>query len=291
MYTSTILSAALSALAATASPIALAKRYTSVKIQSYSSDKCLTPQGEQATWTDGTAVTSVDCADAARWDISPGSGSVLLQWPNSTVQYALDAGTGRDNNEGVKIWTSYPTLFQQTWYLTDDNRIAITGGDQCLDEGVNGPQTYQCTTGNTNQVWAIVPDAPTASTTPPIGNPTVTVTPTTWTVDEPTFSILPIDSTLASDGPVTVPGATGHASSVTTVTVSPTFIEEPSGSVQPINLPSVSYSHGSDVPGVAPTASIISVVSGSIAPAPSASTVTVAAGSGSAPAPWATVTV
>lgn len=38
-----------------------------------------------------------------------------------------------------------------SWYLTGDNRIAITGGNQCLDEGDNGPQTYQCTTGNTNQ--------------------------------------------------------------------------------------------------------------------------------------------
>jgi hypothetical protein len=37
------------------------------------------------------------------------------------------------------------------WYLTDDQRIAITGGNQCLDEGDNGIQTYQCTTGNTNQ--------------------------------------------------------------------------------------------------------------------------------------------
>lgn len=50
-----------------------------------------------------------------------------------------------------QIWDSYPGLFQQTWYLTDDKRIAITGGDQCLDEGDNGIQTYQCTTGNTNQ--------------------------------------------------------------------------------------------------------------------------------------------
>lgn len=41
--------------------------------------------------------------------------------------------------------------FGTSWYLTPDNRIAITGGDQCLDQGDNGPQTYQCTTGNTNQ--------------------------------------------------------------------------------------------------------------------------------------------
>jgi hypothetical protein len=37
------------------------------------------------------------------------------------------------------------------WFVTGDNRIAITGGDQCLDEGDNGVQTYKCTPGNTNQ--------------------------------------------------------------------------------------------------------------------------------------------
>lgn len=55
------------------------------------------------------------------------------------------------NNQGLKLWTCYPGLFQQTWYYTDDRRIAITGGNQCLDEGTNGVQTYQCTPGNTNQ--------------------------------------------------------------------------------------------------------------------------------------------
>lgn len=44
-------------------------------------------------------------------------------------------------------------LIHHSWYLTDDARIAITGGDQCLDEGDNGIQTYQCTTGNTNQIF------------------------------------------------------------------------------------------------------------------------------------------
>jgi len=37
-----------------------------------------------------------------------------------------------------QTWQSYPGLFQQTWYLTADGRIAITGGNQCLDEGTNG---------------------------------------------------------------------------------------------------------------------------------------------------------
>lgn len=37
-----------------------------------------------------------------------------------------------------QLWTSYPGLSAQTWYLTTDGRIAITGGTQCLDEGTNG---------------------------------------------------------------------------------------------------------------------------------------------------------
>ncbi|WVQ98345.1 hypothetical protein IAU59_005468 [Kwoniella sp. CBS 9459] len=128
----------------------LSKRYSAVRIRSARDNKCLSPFG--ARWTDGTVVTTVDCASAARWDINPGNGSVILY--GST--YALDAGTGSTNNSPVKLQTSVPGAFQQTWYLTTDNRIAITGGTQCLDEGTNGPQTYQCTTGNTNQVWTIV---------------------------------------------------------------------------------------------------------------------------------------
>lgn len=42
-------------------------------------------------------------------------------------------------------------LIGSRWYLTLDNRIAITGGDQCLDEGNNGIQTYRCTPNNGNQ--------------------------------------------------------------------------------------------------------------------------------------------
>lgn len=97
---------------------------------------------------------------------------------------------------------SFPTWscgsnFDTSWYLTPDNRIAITGGDQCLDQGDNGPQTYQCTTGNTNQsmsqhlliylsctmlilvsaVWYIIEGAGSGSTTtlPADGSATTTV--------------------------------------------------------------------------------------------------------------------
>ncbi|KAK8869443.1 hypothetical protein IAR55_000007 [Kwoniella newhampshirensis] len=99
--------------------------------------------------TDGIPVVSVPCHQATRWDIQQGSGSILASGTN----FALDAGSNPGNNGALKIWTSYPGLYQQTWYYTDDQRIAITGGDQCLDEGDNGVQTYQCTTGNTNQIW------------------------------------------------------------------------------------------------------------------------------------------
>ena len=82
----------------------------------------------------------------------------------------------------AQIWTCYSGLPQQNWYYTDDNRIAITGGNQCLDVdgGAGKVQTWQCqyilnppppclrptayppsrssvetgTTGNTNQVWS-----------------------------------------------------------------------------------------------------------------------------------------
>ena len=40
---------------------------------------------------------------------------------------------------------------RDSWYFTDDKRIAITGGNQCLDDSGSGLQTWQCTTGNTNQ--------------------------------------------------------------------------------------------------------------------------------------------
>ncbi|WVN87628.1 uncharacterized protein L203_102811 [Cryptococcus depauperatus CBS 7841] len=162
---------------AAASPIQ--KRFNGVKIQAGRNGKCLSPVS--ANYANGVQVTTVGCDQAHRWDINPGSGSVILTGTN----FALDAGTGADNNEIVKLWQSYPGLFQQTWYLTDDRRIAITGGNQCLDEGDNGPQTYQCTTGNTNQVWNIV-DIPTVTTS------TSHMTTTTPTVSS-TVSVI-IDS-------------------------------------------------------------------------------------------------
>ncbi|AFR92718.1 hypothetical protein C343_00602 [Cryptococcus neoformans C23] len=158
--------ATLLPLLALVSAAPFTKRYTGAKIQSGRDGKCLSPNSNDN--SNGVPVVTVNCDQAKTWDINPGSGSVILHGTN----FALDAGTGSDNNEGVKIWTSYPGLFQQTWFLTGDQRIAITGGNQCLDEGDNGPQTYQCTPYNTNQVWNILdgsgpsPSSSSSSATP-----------------------------------------------------------------------------------------------------------------------------
>ncbi|AAW41073.1 hypothetical protein CNBA5520 [Cryptococcus deneoformans B-3501A] len=160
-------------LLALVSATPLTKRYSGAKIQSSRDSKCLSPNSND--YSNGVQVVTVSCDQAQTWDINPGSGSVILHGTN----FALDAGTGSDNNEGVKIWTSYPGLFQQTWFLTGDQRIAITGGNQCLDEGDNGPQTYQCTPYNTNQVWNIIDGSGPAPSSTSSG-PTPSRTCTAW---------------------------------------------------------------------------------------------------------------
>jgi hypothetical protein len=112
----------------------------------------------------GSPLVTMECGAAAGWDIFPGSGSVIL----TGTSFAMDAGVpgnngllkvcqavrpsfrwavGRIGRErcsidmtwtNIQTWTSYPGLAAQTWYLTTDGRIAITGGNQCLDEGANG---------------------------------------------------------------------------------------------------------------------------------------------------------
>ena len=142
-YTAITLFAILSQ-AVMGSPIE--KRATNTVIRSGRNGQCLSlPSGVQP--ANGVGLITRDCKTATRWDISPGSGSVIVTGTN----FALDAGVPQGNNMYAKVWQSYPGSQQQTWFLTADNRIAVTGGNQCLDEGDNGPQTYQCTNGNTNQ--------------------------------------------------------------------------------------------------------------------------------------------
>lgn len=90
------------ASAALASPIV--KRANNQLIQSTTSGLCLSPTSGAAgvangAFGDDTNVVVLDCGDAATWDISPGSGSIILAGTN----YALDAGENPGATGGVKV--------------------------------------------------------------------------------------------------------------------------------------------------------------------------------------------
>ncbi|CED83142.1 Ricin B lectin domain [Phaffia rhodozyma] len=150
----------------------------------------------QGAFKNGDAVVSVSCdtsyTDGRQlWRVYPGDSQIQLIGSN----FCLDAGTDNSNNQPLKIWTCYPGLYQQQWYYTDDNRIAITGGNKCLDLGPNGPQTYQCTPNNDNQVWYTP-----GTVAPPVSS--TTVPPITSTlVPSVTTSVAPPVSSSASPSP------------------------------------------------------------------------------------------
>lgn len=83
------------------------KRWSRVRIRSGRDGKCLTAAPKTGV---GSPVYTVDCGSALLWSISPGSGSITLGG-----SLALDAGENPHNNGQLKVWTSYPGLFQQTW--------------------------------------------------------------------------------------------------------------------------------------------------------------------------------
>lgn len=101
----------LLAFPAFASPTPLSKRYTNVRIRSNRSGLCLSAAPKTGV---GSQVTVTSCDDfwAHTWTINPGSGSVLLGDGSSGL--ALDAGTNPADGGKLKVWTSYPGLYQQT---------------------------------------------------------------------------------------------------------------------------------------------------------------------------------
>jgi len=164
---------AVSLLSSLALAAPLTKRITTGKI--YANDgTCLGLTGS-TDFADGTPVGSVDCtsAGAISWVFSANQPTSFF--PEGTNQYALDAGSDPENFGKLKLWTSYPGLTQQTWYYTNDNRIAIYNGNQCLDDG-NGIQTYQCTTGNTNQIFNTGNGPTTSSSAPASSTPSASAT-------------------------------------------------------------------------------------------------------------------
>jgi hypothetical protein len=91
----------LLALATSASPV---KRANNQLIVSSRDQKCLSPAGGAAAVAasqvgNGTPLVTMDCNSAAGWDISPGSGSVILTGTN----FAMDAGTTPGNNGLLKV--------------------------------------------------------------------------------------------------------------------------------------------------------------------------------------------
>jgi len=83
---------------------------------------------------------SFDCngTGAQNWVLQPGTTQIKVAGHN----YCLDAGRGEymrviigalnlkdslapTNGTKMKIWTCYPNLPAQTWYYTDDKRIAL----------------------------------------------------------------------------------------------------------------------------------------------------------------------
>jgi hypothetical protein len=96
-----------------AAPTALQKRYSGVRIRSGRDGLCLAAEPKTGK---GSGIVTVDCASSGfptKWDISPGSGSVLLSGSGLT-DLALDAGEGPHNNAGLTVQESQPGLTQQT---------------------------------------------------------------------------------------------------------------------------------------------------------------------------------
>jgi hypothetical protein len=93
----TYFSIILSLICTSASPI---KRANNQLIVSSRDQKCLSPAGGAAAVSagqigNGTPLVSMDCNAAAGWDISLGSGSVVL----TGTSFAMDAGVPGNNGQ------------------------------------------------------------------------------------------------------------------------------------------------------------------------------------------------
>jgi len=185
----------------------ISKRLSSVLIYSGRDNLCLTPAAANSQdFANGTPVISVPCVEAMTWNLGVGEATSVVA---AGTEYVLDAGSNPANGGALKLWQSYSGLAQQTWYLTGDNRLAIYNGDQCLDEGDNGIQTWQCTTGNTNQVFYTVVASPYGGTYP---SPETTIP---YPASE-TSMLVP-----ATGGVTTTPIGSGAVTGTTTATANP----------------------------------------------------------------------
>lgn len=93
-------------LASTAYASPIAKRANNQLIQSATSGLCISPASGAPGVTEGLVgnganLVSVDCDDAAGWDLSRGSGSIIL----STTSYAIDIGENPGDSGSLKVRT------------------------------------------------------------------------------------------------------------------------------------------------------------------------------------------
>ncbi|WWC90940.1 uncharacterized protein L201_005878 [Kwoniella dendrophila CBS 6074] len=118
-----------------------------------SSGQCLQVDGTPA---NGSPVTLGSCNSANSQMTSTGQQWVISSGNNAGVQlygtnFCLNAQTNAAGG-GINVADCAQST-SQTWYLTGDNRIAITGGTQCLDLSSTTPQTQNCAPNIATQAW------------------------------------------------------------------------------------------------------------------------------------------
>ncbi|KAJ8514792.1 hypothetical protein ONZ45_g7697 [Pleurotus djamor] len=151
MLSALIIALGTSTYSASALTILHARADSSVLQPNGNTGKCLEVKG--TSYANGTPVDINDCTGKA----NQLQKQALLHPSSYFPAYVVVI----DPADGVhmKIWKCYQNLPAQTWYYTDDKRLAVKGKGQCLDlEGgktFNGnfAQTWTCTDNNSNQVW------------------------------------------------------------------------------------------------------------------------------------------
>ncbi|TFK37574.1 ricin B lectin domain-containing protein [Crucibulum laeve] len=106
----------------------------------------------------GAPVVLGDCLHGDQWTFAHNI-STSVEYKSSG--FCLDAGSAPANGIPMKIWQCFDGLAAQTWFFTDDNRIALFNQGQCLDLTDGnlsigaGVQTWQCTDNDVNQIWTV----------------------------------------------------------------------------------------------------------------------------------------
>ncbi|KAJ2918185.1 hypothetical protein MD484_g2219, partial [Candolleomyces efflorescens] len=119
--------------------------------------KCLDARGGAA--ANGTVVQVYDCngGNAQRWTLRPGDTQVEL----AGTGFCLDASSSPGNRTPMKLWKCISGLRAQTWNYNARSQLTLATLGQCLDltrgdlANRNTVQTFQCSNGNSNQVWTV----------------------------------------------------------------------------------------------------------------------------------------